>query len=233
MKTENNKKTEPHKEISDKKTKSEDKFKSDYSKEVVIKHRFYKDGYLKSLGIVLFSLLTFAVAVYWSAHMYLYEPPVKYIPVNAENQVLKQVAESQPVMSEEQLKQWTYDAMSEIFSYDYYRVDTHGSKIRQYFSAKSFEEYMANFKESSDIKRVQRNFFIVDVEPSMPEIVQSGTLNNGSLYWRFKIDLRRLFVNHLGFIKEKDTFIVNVVRSNSPEAEDGVLIYNIRENIEN
>ncbi len=215
--------------------KSEEKsndLKSDYGKEVVIKHKFYKDGYLKSLGIVLFTLLTFAVAVYWAAHMYMYEPPVKYIPVDAENQVLKQIPESQPVMSEEQLKQWTYDAMVDIFSYDYYRIDTHGAKIRKYFSAKSFEEYMTNFKESSDIKRVQRNFFIVDVEPSMPEIIQSGQLNNGTLYWRFEIELRRLFVNHQGFIKEKNNFIVNVVRSNSPEAEEGVLIYNIREAVE-
>ncbi len=213
------------------KTESENKnndLKSDYGKEVVIKHKFYKDGYLKSLGIVFFTLLTFAVAVYWAAHMYMYEPPVKYIPVDAENQVLKQIPESQPVMSVEQLKQWTYDAMVDIFSYDYYRIDTHGAKIRKYFSAKSFEEYMTEFKESSDIKRVQRNFFIVDVEPSVPEIVQSGQLNNGTLYWRFEIELRRLFVNHQGFIKEKNNFIVNVVRSNSPEAEDGVLIYNIR-----
>jgi hypothetical protein len=232
MKTESNNNNKEKKEALITDLKKDENTNSDYGKEVVIKHSFYKDGYLKSLGIVLFTLLTLATSVYWSAHMFMYEPPVKYIPVDAENKVLKEVPESQAVMTDAQLKQWTYDALSVIFSYDYYRVDTHGAKIRKYFSTKSFEEYMEVFKESSDIKRVQRNFFIVDVEPSMPELVQSGQLNNGALYWRYKIDLRRLFVNHLGFIKEKNVFIVNIVRSNSPEAQDGVLIYNIREDVQ-
>ena len=214
-------------------SENEEKIKNEYGKEIVIKHKFYRDGYLKSMGIVLFTALTLAISIYWSYQMYSYVPPVKYIPVDAENKVLEKLPESVAVMSDDQLKQWTYDAIADILSYDYYRLDTHGAKIRKYFSARSFEEFMTDFKESSDIKRVQRNFFIADIEPSMPEIVQSGQLNDGTLYWRFKIETRRLFVNHLGFIKEKDDFIINIARSNSPEAVDGVLIYNIREDVKN
>lgn len=220
-----------NKEINEEYSDQSQEEKLSAGKEVAYRFAFYKDGYLKSLGILLTTLLTFGIISYWSFYMYSYTPPVKYIPVDAHGKVLKQIPTSQPVMSQANLKQWVFDATKKIFSYNYYNADTHGSVIRQYFSPESFKQYMKQFKNSPDLKRVKKNFFIVVVKPSMPELNMQGQLRNGRRYWRYEINLQRLFINSQGFIKDSQDLIINVVRSNSDEAKDGVLIYNIRDKV--
>ena len=109
---------------------------------------FYTVGYLKSLGIMVFTLLSMIISFGYVGYAYLvYQPPVSYVALNENYQMLEELPLTEMHMENKEVIQWTNDAIKDLMSWSYLSVDTHGIKAQRYFFNKEGVKFMEQFNK--------------------------------------------------------------------------------------
>lgn len=195
---------------------------------------FYKDGYKKTLGILLFSILILMMTSYSLFYsLFVYKPSNIYLPVNSLDQLVEPVPLDQPLFTDNEVRKFASDAFTAVSNYNYVTVDnTYFSEISGWFTPDSFQKYKDAFKKGSEIKVVKEQFFVVN-----KITVKDATINNeesvllrqkSSVYlWVVNLKSRRIYQNRTGFTYEDyDTRII-ITRSPVRVNEKGLAVHSI------
>jgi hypothetical protein len=202
------------------------------------RYLFYKDGYIKSLGIFIFNLLLLIVSVYSFYYANnIYAPPVKFLPLDRNGSIIDLVPLSKPVKTDEERRQFVQDVILDILAYNYTTVETHGAKVKKYFTSDSFNDYMTGFKNSTDVKRVVRNHYVVlPVPRNVPILIKKPVSNrnqsNEVLFYQYRIKIRKILRNHEGVLFDSNDLIITLRRVSVTENIEGLAVHNIRAAIE-
>lgn len=195
---------------------------------------FYKDGYKKTLGILISTIFTL-MAVFYSLYysLYVYKAPNVYLPVNAIGQLIDPVPLSEALFTDNEIRKFASEAFSDLSNYNYVTVDnTYFSDISKWFTPNSFLNYKNDFKQGSEIKVVKEHFFVVS------EItVKDATINveESELYraesnvylWVVNIKSRRIYQNRTGFTYEDYDTRMIITRSPVKINEKGLAIHSV------
>jgi hypothetical protein len=128
---------------------------------------FYTVGYMKSLGIMVFTLITLILSFgYMFYGSFIYEPPVSYLALNAEKRMLEEKLLTELHIETKELEQWTNDAVLDITSWNYLSYDTHGISVDKYFDSAETPKFMEKFNALFLQKMVRSQKAIV-----IPEIL--------------------------------------------------------------
>ena len=158
-----------------KKENSDNINKKTFNKELALKslekslseREFYTFGYLKSLGIMLFTLLSMSLSVvYFCYAFFIYEPPVSYVALNPEKRMFEEVPLTQLHIEVKELEQWANDAVTDIMSWNYLSYDAHGVKVSKYFFESEIPKFMTIFNNLYLQKMVRSQQAIV-----IPEMI--------------------------------------------------------------
>ena len=197
---------------------------------------FYKDGYLMSLGILIMTIMTLGTSFYFLIYSYfIYQAPNTYLPINEQEQLLEDSPLSQPIYSDNEIRQFATDALNQITDYNYVSVDsTYFSDIRDLFVSLGYKNYKKQFEESPEIKMVKSNYFVVKsnivVDARLPkkENKEIRKRSNGNKYiWVVELDSSRIYQNQTGFTFNKYKTKMIIMRTKRSENKRGVAIYSI------
>ena len=195
---------------------------------------FYKDGYLKSVGVLVFSIMTLAIAsysVYYSSLVF--KAPNVYLPVNSISQLVDPVPLDEALFTDNEVRRFASDAFSAISNYNYVTVNSnYFTNISEWFTPNSFMEYKNQFNKSSEIKVVKENFFVVNkitVKEATINEVESLKLRNGSstYLWVVNLKSRRVYQNRTGFTYEDYDTRMIITRSPVRINERGLAVHSI------
>jgi len=200
--------------------------------QVMASFEFAKAQYTRSLGIVVLSLLITICVIFETYYVFTYKPPIKYIPVYEDSTLIDPIPLNQPFKSDAEMRQWLADASKDIFSYDYLNVDTHGARIKKYFTEKGYSDFMSKFKNSPDIPRVKnKKMEVISSSIGSPAKLHEGDKLSGNnfAYWEYRISVRQVFISpNEGIIPVTYDMVATIVRQDQRMYRDGIAIHSFR-----
>lgn len=198
---------------------------------VTASFQFAKDQYTRTLALlVLMTVITLTV-LFQTYNIATYKAPVKYIPVYEDKTIIDPVPLNKPVMSDDTMKQWLADSVSDIFSYNYLNIDKHGEKISDYFTVKGFEQFKKSFDSSADVARVKGQSLIVvsTVVGSPVKAFDNYKVSGQYAYWDWKFQLRQLFISpNNRFIPVTYDVVATIIRQDQRTYRSGIAIHSLR-----
>lgn len=128
---------------------------------------FFTTGYYKSIGILLFSLLSLISSVFFAYYsFFVYKAPVSYIVLNKDNKLLEEKSLTELHVSNNVIEQWANDSIMDIMSWNYLNFDKQGVKVNKYFFEEEAPKFMTVFNDLYLQKMIKANQGIV-----IPEVV--------------------------------------------------------------
>jgi hypothetical protein len=203
----------------------------DRLKESRIERDYYKDNAFKSLGVLIFTLLTFVSSGFFSYYSYQhYSPPSSFIALDEEGRILEEISLDTDVMSDEELTQWANESLIDILSYNYLSFDKHGSKIKDYFSDKAYSDFSAAFNGLRLQKKVKVQKAIVQAVMTKPtQISQTGMVAaNTRKAWMLKGEVILNIHGKDGIERVKYDLDVLIIRTTFKENKLGILIEKVQ-----
>lgn len=186
--------------------------------------------YKKALAILALNVGVFALMSYQTYYISTYKAPVKYIPIYADSSIIDPIPLTAAFKSEAEMSQWLADASKDIFSYDYLDADSHGEKIKKYFTEKGFTDYFNGFKNSPDLSRVKsKKLDVISSVLGAPTKASSGVSQGNFAYWEYTFTVRQIFVSTTeGVIPVTYNMVATIVRQDQRLYRDGIAIHSLR-----
>ena len=197
----------------------------------VIKRDYLRDNFYKSLGILIFTLLTFISAIWYASYsFFIYSPPSKFLALNEEGRVLEEVPLLDNVVEEGELTQWVNDNITEILTYNYINYSKHGGAIKRNFTENGYSDFMSAFGKLKLQVKIKAQKAIVEpylVEPLKVE--NTGAVAGGSRKaWMTKGTIVLNIHGKNGLERQKYIAKVLVIRTTFKENKKGLAIEKIQ-----
>lgn len=198
----------------------------------VSRFKFATSQYYRSIGILLIAttIAAFEAQQYFKAKNF--EPPVKYIPVYEDSTIVSPTPLNKPLNSDSYNRQWLADAATDIFSYSYTTIDTHGGHIKQYFTDNGYSTFWKQFSTSPDYIRVKnKNMNVVSMvlEPPQKLHDEEFKITGDYAYFEYKFKIKQLFISPTdGLIPVNYDMVATVIRQDQKQYKSGIAIHSIR-----
>lgn len=158
----------------EKDTKIEKNIKKSFSEKSKIKKAYY-DTII--IFFCTFLMLLTSIAFLYNAY-FNYTPPASFIVLNEDNRVLEDIPITENYVTTSELNNLVNGWISEIFSYHYLNLDTHGAKIKDFFANDdAYSDFIQTFNSLRLQQRVRALNGIV-----LPRVIEPITLEDSSLY---------------------------------------------------
>lgn len=186
--------------------------------------------YKKSLAILMLNLGVLGLMSYQTYYISTYNPPIKYIPIYEDSTIIDPIPLTAAFKTDAEMSQWLADVSKDVFSYGYLDADSHGEKIKKYFTEKGFTDYFNGFKNSPDLSRVKnKKLEVLSSVLGSPTKVSSGVSKGNFAYWEYTFTVRQVFVSTTeGVIPVTYNMVATIVRQDQRLYRDGIAIHSLR-----
>jgi hypothetical protein len=198
---------------------------------VTASFEFAKAQYQRTFALLILIVIITVTVVFQTYNIATYKAPVKYIPVYEDKTIIDPLPLNKPVMSDDAMKQWLADSVSDIFSYTYLNVDKHGEKISPYFTEQGYKKFQKEFLVSADVNRVRGQSLIVvsNVVGSPTKMFDGYKVSGPYAYWDWHFQLRQVFIStNNKYIPVTYDVVATVIRQDQRTYRNGVAIHNLR-----
>lgn len=163
---------------------------ADEASEVVrLRHDFYRDGYRKLVGILLFSILIVVILASSLAYIVTHPPAPKYFATDSTGRIIPLVALNQPNMSTPAILQWANTAAVAAFSYNFVNYRKELQAASTFFTPAGWEAFESGLKDSNNLDAVIAKKLVVSaVATGAPVVLQKGVIA-GRYSWRVQMPL--------------------------------------------
>lgn len=186
--------------------------------------------YKKSLAILMLNVGVLGLMSYQTYYISTYNPPVKYIPIYEDSTIIDPIPLTAAFKTDGEMSQWLADVSKDVFSYGYLDADSHGERIKKYFTEKGFTDYFNGFKNSPDLSRVKsKKLQVLSSVLGAPSKVSSGVSKGNFAYWEYTFTVRQVFVSTTeGVIPVTYNMVATIVRQDQRLYRDGIAIHSLR-----
>ena len=202
--------------------------------ETITRFNFAKTQYYRSITMLLIAIFIASFEIHQYLKARSFEPPVKYIPVYEDSTIVDPTPLNKPLMPDSYNKQWLTDAVTDIFTYNYTSIDTHGAVIKKYFTENGYSEFWKQFSSTPDFIRVKNksmNVISMVIEPPVNLNDEVYKVNGNYAYYEYEFKIRQIFVSPTdGVIPVTYNMVATVVRQDQKLYKSGVAIHSIRVN---
>lgn len=198
---------------------------------VTASFKFAKDQYTRTFALLIMMSIITCIVLFQTYSVATYKAPVKYIPIYEDKTIIDPIPLNKPVMSDDQMKQWLADSVSDIFSYNYLDLDKHGEKISGLFTETGYATFKKAFDSSADVARVKGQSLIVvsNVVGSPVKAFPGYKVSGPYAYWDWKFQLRQAFVSpNNRFIPVTYDVVVTIIRQDQRNYRSGIAIHSLR-----
>lgn len=156
---------------------------------VKMRNDFYRDSYRRVLLVFLVSLIINAIFIGLIYYMIANQPGPKYFATTTDGQVISLVPLDEPNIKTEALLQWTVEAATAAYSYNFANYRKALQDASAYFTPNGWDDYLKVLNESNNLAAVQAKKLVVQATPTgAPQILQEGIIS-GVYAWKVQMPM--------------------------------------------
>jgi intracellular multiplication protein IcmL len=193
---------------------------------VLLRNVFYRDGYRWAV-LALFMVLIINCGL---ASLLFYQvknpPQPQYFAILPNGQIIKNYRLDDPVFPDDQILQWTADAVRQTFSLDYLHWQDQLQTASSKFSMGGWREFLKALKNSNNLETVTKLKMVSNAEiTGAPRLLQKTVLG-GHYVWKIQLPLLVTFNNSSQVIPMPMDVTLIVMRVPVEESPERIAINN-------
>ncbi|OGT63689.1 MAG: hypothetical protein A3J38_06190 [Gammaproteobacteria bacterium RIFCSPHIGHO2_12_FULL_45_9] len=187
---------------------------------VLMRNAFYRDNYKRavfSVMAVFFTNLVLAAGVLFNV---LNPPDPEYFATTAQYQLIKWSPLSDPVVSDNFVRQWVADAVREAFSLDFVHWREQLMRASNRFTPSGWYWFSNALKSSGDLKTLVELNMVSDAAVTGSPVIEYKSVLSDRYLWKVAVPIMITFTNGTKTIRQpmRVTLIVQRVSvANSPD----------------
>jgi intracellular multiplication protein IcmL len=173
------------------------------------------------------SMGLFAVVIAFIVHdtyVWLNPPLPKYFFVDGRNPPRPVVALNSPVVNDAELLNWTVAGILSVYNVNYHDYPVEFSTARQKFSDNGWKSFGSAYRNSGNFDAMLKGRLLCYAQAQRSAIIKEATFFNGALADRIEVPIVQTCENTQMANSEKMMLRALVVRTNSENHPDGLMI---------
>jgi len=193
-----------------------------------LKNDFYRDGFRKVMLALGLLLVAIGLLVVTSLYLFLAKPSPVYFSTDSEWRILKPVPLDQSYLHVSELLQWSAEALSAAFTYDYTNYNRQMALNKLNFTEDGWKKYLVLLNKYAPYATIARTkTFVNGSAYGAPFIVNQGLLPTKVFAWWVQMPLKLTFSGYQRTFDQTLTFQIFIVRTSTLNNIKGVAIDNI------
>lgn len=192
---------------------------------------FYKDGYKKTMGILIFNIIAFLIALSALTYsVFIYKAPPSFIGVNSKKQLLIDTPLSSPIYEDAEIINFATEAYRDITAYNYVNLKSnYFSGLKGHFTEKTLLKYKDAFLSTKEMTFVQENAFIVEstiLKSVKIDQKASDKLSSdiGKRIWVVKMNSIKIYQNQKQYVRKNYSTTMKIMRVKNVLNEKGIAV---------
>lgn len=157
---------------------------------VLESREWFRNQYKNMLYVLLITLILLCLSLLFNVIQFMSKPETKYFATNENMRVVELTPLNESLVTDSGLQNWTAQAISEMFSYDFNNFRENFTDAREYLSEDGYKKLLKSVQDSGNLEMVreERLVSIAGVDPSRVVIVNRGVLK-GRMTWKVEAPL--------------------------------------------
>jgi len=146
---------------------------------ILLGERYANDRLHHLSRITMLMLVALAISIVGNLAMYPNPPRLRYVPVSTNGLVLPQVPLTQPNHPDEYVVEWTIDALTRLYSFDFLNYRSQLQDAQKNLTAMGWESFQNSMKESNNFAAILGNQFVLTAVPTgAGRVVDKGLVDD-------------------------------------------------------
>jgi|AntRauTorckE5430_2_1112549.scaffolds.fasta_scaffold00008_25 intracellular multiplication protein IcmL len=162
---------------------------SDGLETVILRNDFYRDGYRKSLSIVLFLLISNVLLAFAVLSLYAQKPEARFFATSSDGRIIPVQPLSVPGLSSAEILDWTTKAAIKTYSYDHVNYRASLQDVSEMFTGTGWTKFQEALTKSRMLKTVIAQKLVMTAVPTGAPIVLEEGVRNARYMWKIQIPM--------------------------------------------
>lgn len=181
----------------------------------------------KSLTVARWSAVAGVLGVVIGMAGWVVRPEPQYFAATEDGRVIEMRPLSDPLQTENQITNWTSNAVTEAFTMDFVNFRDQLASKQSLFTQPGFNSFTEALANSGNLSSIEQNRYVVSATLNgTPRIVREGT--SGDRYvWRIRVPVMIGYESAEQTRSQKRDAVVTVVRMPTTQKPEGVALHQI------
>lgn len=189
---------------------------------VGLRNDFYKDKSKTLIKIFMLSILLNVILGFLLIYLILNPSPPKYFATTINGRITPLFALDEPNQSDAAVLQWSAEAATAAFSYNFVNFRDAFQKASGYFTSDGWDQFVNALNSSNNLKAVKAKKLIVSSVPERaPIILRKGLINN-KYAWRVQVPLLITYQSASEFNKSNVVVEMTIYRVSTLNSPRGI-----------
>lgn len=189
---------------------------------IMARNYFYRDNYYRMMAICFWLLLLgFGLGGY-IYFQYISRPAPKYFATTTEGALIELIPLDQPNLSTNTLLQWTTQAATSAYTYNFVNYRDAFQQARNYFTPEGYKNYLKAIEDSRNLEAVKEKKLVVSSVPTgAPIVVNEGRIA-GRYAWQVEMPMLISYQSATEVIRQNIKLTMLIVRIPTLDSPKGI-----------
>lgn len=192
-----------------------------------VTHRYHEDKYFAL--IILFFVLFFLTLVtfFWAFYERSLRMPTEYFPTTLDGKLVETIPLDKPNLSGAALLQWTVEAMTSAYTFNFVDYRKALQTARSYFTQTGYMQYLNELRNFNTIGLVAEKKYVLSVAPTSAPILLKEKVIDGLYTWYVQLPIVITYTSSREETKEYFSITMLVIRVPTTDSPKGVAVAGI------
>lgn len=192
---------------------------------VVLRNEFYRDGYRKSLLIVIILIVSNLFAIFAISKLSDRPSPVAFFATSPDGRIIPVLDLRLPGKSNAEIIDWATRAAIKVYTYDFVNYRDALQQASQKFTGSGWTNFQKAMQSSKMLKTVVAGRLVMTAQPTSAAVITNSDVRGGRYTWRVEIPMM-LYLEGPKPIKQPIRVSMLIQRVSLVNNPDGVAIVN-------
>ena len=192
---------------------------------VVLRNEFYRDGYRKSLLIVVILIVSNLFAIFAIARLNDRPTPVAFFATSSDGRIIPVLELSEPGKSNAEIIDWATRSAIKAYTYDFVNYRDALQQASQKFTGTGWTNFQKAMQSSGMLKTVVAERLVMTAQPTSAAVIADSGVRNGKYTWRVEIPMMLKLEGPKG-LKQPVRVSMLIQRVSLVNNPDGIAIVN-------
>lgn len=156
---------------------------------VVLRNDFYRDGYRKSLSIILFLIISNLLMGGVVLKLYSQKPEARFFATSSDGRIIPILPLSEPGLSNAEIIDWATKAAIKTYSYDHVNYRASLQEVSEMFTGEGWTNFQKALTNTRSLNTVIAQKSVMTAVPTGAAIIRERGKRNGRYMWKIQIPM--------------------------------------------